>query len=172
MSCGLDSATAKMKRHCAFCLTEIAGEAIKKCGKCHKRTYCSKKCQTKDWTPNKKNGQGHKNWCGIECGEEDVDWAVTPIPGKGLGIVALRDIPAVYRIIVEGGVEKTHPRVVELLPHNGSLDAKYDLNRVGCGIDDKDHNELSILCLRISRVNHSCAPNATHLYDSSVNVRF
>jgi len=55
------------------------------------------------------------------------------------------------------GVEKTHPRVVELLPHNGSLDAKYDLNRVGCGIDDEDHDELSILCLQISRMNHSCA---------------
>jgi len=94
------------------------------------------------------------------------------IPGKGLGIVALQYIPAAYRIIVEGGVEKTHPRVVELLPHNGSLlDAKYDLNRVGCGIDDEDHDELSILCLQISRMNHSFAINASHYYDSSVKVR-
>lgn len=68
---------------------------------CLKRAYCSRECQLVDWTP-KGKGQGHKNWCRLECGEEDVDWEVTSIPGKGLGIVAKRMIPALYRIIVEG----------------------------------------------------------------------
>jgi len=170
MSCDADSARASLKRHCAFCLTGIRGEAIKKCGKCHKRAYCSKKCQAKDWSPNKK-GQGHKNWCGIDCGEEDVDWTVIPISGKGLGLVALRDIPQAYRMIVEAGVDKDHPRVVDLLPQNGSLDDKFKLNVLGCGLDDEENQEQRILCLRISRVNHSCSPNATHFYDKSVQVR-
>lgn len=33
----------------------------------------------------------------MEYGEEDLDWTVVPIPGKGLGVVALRDIPPKYR---------------------------------------------------------------------------
>lgn len=36
----------------------------------------------------------------MECGEEDLDWKVAPIPGKGLGIVALRDIPPKYRSVI------------------------------------------------------------------------
>jgi len=125
MSCELDTEGPLLTRHCAFCLTEIRGEAIKKCAKCHKRAYCSRKCQSKDWTPNKK-GQGHKNWCGTNCGEEDVDWTVCPVPGKGLGIVTLRDIPAAYKIIVEACVDKTHPRVADLMPQDGSLDEKFN----------------------------------------------
>ena len=33
----------------------------------------------------------------MEYGEEDLDWTVVPIPGKGLGVLALRDIPPKYR---------------------------------------------------------------------------
>jgi len=173
MSGGLDSATAattaeEMKRHCAFCLKEISGEAIKKCAKCHKRAYCSKECQTADWTPNKKNGQGHKNWCGTDYGEEDVDWAVVPVPGKGLGIVALRDIPKAYPIVVETGVDKTHPRVAELTPLNGSLEMKFHSNKYSCV--GRDGVAEEVLCLRMSRVNHSCVPNADNFYDKSVKV--
>jgi len=167
MSCALHSdGSSSLDRHCAFCLKEISEKAIMKCGKCLKRVYCSKECQTSDWS-RKKNGQGHKNWCGIDCGEEDIDWAVCPIPGKGMGISALRDIPAAYRIIVEAGVDKTHPRVADLMPINGTLDAKYALNKLGCGAED-DVEEL--LCLRIARANHACKANAAHIYDKSVKV--
>jgi len=173
MSCGTSESAGvagkSLKRHCAFCLTEITGEAIKKCGKCHKRAYCSRKCQSKDWTPNKK-GQGHKNWCGTDCGEEDIDWMVTPIPGKGLGLVALRDIPAAYPIIVEPVVDKTHPGVADLMPRNGSLDDKYDLNMYGAGEDD-NADERVVVSLRMSRVNHSCAPNADSFYDQYAKVK-
>jgi len=43
-------------RHCAFCLQKNAKQL---CGGCHKRAYCSKECQTKDW---KGTGQNHKFW--------------------------------------------------------------------------------------------------------------
>ena len=35
----------------------------------------------------------------MEYGEEDLDWKVVAIPGKGLGVVALRDIPPKYRFV-------------------------------------------------------------------------
>lgn len=57
-------------------------------------------------------GQRHVQWCGIyECGEEDVDWEVIPIPNTGLGIAAKRSLPAGYRIIVEPGLtdHQSHP---------------------------------------------------------------
>jgi len=161
--------SAVITRHCGFCLKEITGEAIKICGKCHKRAYCSRECQVTDWSP-KKKGQGHKNWCELDCGEEDLDWSVTAIPGKGLGIVALRDMPAAYKIIVEAAVDKDHPGVADLMPQDGSLDRKYHLNRRQTwGVDDNGA-PIVVVCLRTSRANHSCAPNASSFYDKSVKV--
>jgi len=80
---------------------KVCGLPTKLCGKCKKRAYCCKECQSADW-PIRGNGQAHVNWCGrYECGEEDIDWHVVPVPKKGLGIRAKRLIPAGYRIIVE-----------------------------------------------------------------------
>jgi hypothetical protein len=59
---------SKKIRHCAFCLKIC--EIAKLCGKCHRRAYCSKDCQKKDW--NVLCGQGHKNWCDLQCAEEDL----------------------------------------------------------------------------------------------------
>ena len=87
-------------RHCAYCLN-VCVLPTKLCGGCKKKAYCSKECQAKDWS-SKGNGQCHKLWCGrYECGEEDVDWEVVPIPNKGLGIRAKQLIPAGLKIIVE-----------------------------------------------------------------------
>lgn len=47
-------------------------------------------------------GQGHKNWCCMEYGEESVDWKIVQIEGKGKGIISLRKIPAHSRIMVDG----------------------------------------------------------------------
>ncbi len=85
-------------RHCAFCLKESPG--MKTCSGCNKRAYCSVACQKKDWSPSGQ-GQGHKNWCKVSCCEEDVDWKVQEVPGKGLGMVALKDIPAMARVVVD-----------------------------------------------------------------------
>lgn len=146
-------------RHCAFCLKAIEGQAIKLCGKCRKRAYCSRECQTSDWST---EGQGHKNWCRLNCGEEDIDWKVCPIVGKGLGIVAMRSLPVLYRIVVDGCCsKKDHPAVQDLMPVNGTYEEKFALNRVGIS-----NNDLALF-LRISRVNHDCKPNADHRYDET-----
>jgi hypothetical protein len=156
-------------RHCAFCLTSISGPKIQLCGKCKRRAYCSKACQKLDWS--RKNGQaqgqGHKNWCGLEYGEEDIDFEVAPVPGKGLGLIAKRSFPIKFRILVEGPCSEEHPALQDLMPLNGNLQDKIQLNRLGCG--DGDSLEFA-LCLRLARANHSCAPNAAHIYDESMKV--
>ena len=146
------------KRHCAYCLQVLS--TVKLCGGCHKRAYCSRECQKEDW----KNGQGHKNWCKLGCGEEDVDWKVDSIPGKGLGLIAKRMFPAKSRIMVDAVCPRTHPGVKDLQPINGTTREKFDLNCLGTD------NDL-VLCLRIARANHSCDPNACHHYDETFNVK-
>jgi len=75
-------------RHCTFCLIPLRADAVKTCGKCLRRVYCSKECQGLDWSGNSPSalmtpfGQGNKNWCGMEYGEEDFDWRVAPIEGR------------------------------------------------------------------------------------------
>ena len=54
---------------CAFCFIE--GCDFKKCGKCHKRHYCTKNCQTLDWK------SGHNKWCG-KAGEINYDFEIKP----------------------------------------------------------------------------------------------
>ncbi|OXA45077.1 Ubiquitin carboxyl-terminal hydrolase 16 [Folsomia candida] len=94
-------AAADKVHHCALCHLEISGQAVHRCGKCRRRVYCGKECQVLDWSCKVRGkGQGHKNWCGISYGEEDEDWCVAPVPGKGLGIVAMRSLVAKERILV------------------------------------------------------------------------
>lgn len=161
-------------RHCAYCLCPVDAKSVKLCGKCVRRAYCSKTCQTLDWkdmpTPSEQRGQRHKDWCGISVGEEDLDWKVVAVEGKGLGIVALRNIPAKYRIMVEAGQigPSCHPKAQELMPHGGTLQEKFILNELGCAEED---DENSVLCVRIARVNHSCDPNAVHFYDNRLKVK-
>jgi endogenous inhibitor of DNA gyrase (YacG/DUF329 family) len=146
--------------HCAFCLNAIHDRVnVKFCGKCRRRPYCSKECQSLDWN-NAIGGQKHKLWCGKEYGEEDEDWIICPVE-YGLGIVALRDIPPYFPIIVERGLDgkDDHPGVNDLCPDGGSLQEKWDLNRMGTLVSK------SVLGLRIARANHSCHPNASHYYD-------
>ena len=47
-------------------------------------------------------GQGHKDWCGLPVLEEDVEWEVSPVLGKGVGLVATALIPPLARIVVSG----------------------------------------------------------------------
>jgi hypothetical protein len=155
-------------RHCAFCLIPVSGQKIQLCGKCKRRAYCSQACQKLDWSLKKGKGQGHKNWCGLGYGEEDIDFEVAPIPGKGLGLIAKRSIPIEFRILVEGSCSEDHPALQDLMPLNGNLQEKILLNRLGC---DPGDSVNSVLCLRLARANHSCAPNACHTYDDSMKVR-
>lgn len=85
-------------RKCAYCRNVC--ETIKLCDGCRKRAYCSEACRTADWSI---DGQRHINWCinSYECGEEDVDWEIVPVPNKGMGIIAKRYIPTGYRIMAD-----------------------------------------------------------------------
>ena len=140
-------------RHCAFCLRL---EKCKLCGGCHKRAYCSIKCQLADWSWTG-IGQHHKYWCKMDCGEEDIDFEVVPVPGKGLGIVAKNLIPAKYRIIVEGVHTDplAHPAIKYLCLSYGSLKEKFATNSIS-------YDGVEEIGLRISRTNHDCYPNADH----------
>ena len=85
-------------RHCALCLDPLTDPLC--CGQCHKRAYCTKECQKKNWKAGG-SGQGHKTWCAVGAGEEGVDWKVRHISEqKGLGLVALRTLPEGFRIMV------------------------------------------------------------------------
>lgn len=45
--------------------------------------------------------QYHEMWCDKKCCEEDVHWVVKNIPGKGRGIMAIKNIPPLTRILVD-----------------------------------------------------------------------
>jgi hypothetical protein len=129
-----------------------------------------------DWTdkwsddPSLPRGQGHKNWCGIEYGEEDLDWKVAPVEGKGLGVVALRQFPAKTRIMVDACQlsPTSHPATKDLMPENGSLESKLKLNALAA---DEEYGGEEVLCLRMSRVNHTCNRNAGHIYEPQFKVK-
>ena len=87
-------------RHCTYCFNNV-GYPNNLRGGCKERAYCSKECRRADCSM-KGNALCHINWCQHhECGEEDVDWKVVPIPNKGLGIIAKKLLPGEFKITVE-----------------------------------------------------------------------
>lgn len=144
---------ATTNRHCAYCLS---ADAMSLCSGCHRRAYCSKECCAKDAVQGA-GGQVHSLWCSLPCGEEDIDWAVKPIAGKGLGVVALRDMPRFTRIMVDGMRRDDHPAIVDLMPLGASRQAKIDLNGFTATAGGK---QTQALYLRGARINHCCTPNA------------
>eukprot|EP00551_Chaetoceros_affinis_P012440 CAMPEP_0203678050 /NCGR_PEP_ID=MMETSP0090-20130426/30502_1 /ASSEMBLY_ACC=CAM_ASM_001088 /TAXON_ID=426623 /ORGANISM="Chaetoceros affinis, Strain CCMP159" /LENGTH=324 /DNA_ID=CAMNT_0050545133 /DNA_START=92 /DNA_END=1066 /DNA_ORIENTATION=- len=152
-------------RHCASCLKSVPATQAKVCSKCKLRCYCSQTCQRKDW----KGGHQHRHWCGTTCGEEDVDWEIRPVEGKGMGVVALREFQAKERIMVEAPCGMDHDGIQTLMPHHGSIEDKVALNSLGCG-----HNLTTnghTICLRMARCNHDCNPNASHFYDHATGMK-
>lgn len=99
----------------------------------------------------------------MDCGEEDVDWEIVPIKGKGLGIVAKRMIPSSYRIMVDA-ICTDPSAAVDLMPIGGTLEEKVELNQLGTSVGP-------VLCLKISRVNHDCRDNAGHFYVEDIKVK-
>eukprot|EP01035_Chromulina_nebulosa_P018542 gene18542-24262_t len=149
-------------RHCASCLISIELSKVKVCGKCKRRAYCSKECQSKDWNLL----QGHKNWCEQLSGEEDIDWELYDYGSKGFGIRAKKTILPLQRILVDGNRTIDDPVVEDLFPLNGSISEKVYMNRLAC-----DNGNEHMLCARMSRINHSCNHNAIHIYDDTYNVK-
>jgi hypothetical protein len=143
--------------------------------------YCSRACQSFDWSG--LSGQSHKQWCGLPCGEEDVDWEIRFINLKrGYGLVALRNFEPEERVFVERlfslkEIEslptKTLASFLELAPLETSstsssvkesCENKFYLNCIS--IRDSDEPALG---LRLSRINHACVPN-TDWWDDKNNL--
>lgn len=132
-----------------------------KCGGCKKRAYCSTKCQKLDWGT---SGQCHRIWCKLDCCEEDIDWKFQEVPGKGLRLVALRDIPPLTRIIVERGYTwdeaRNNPLLAHLKPPNESLGKKFENNSTQMESYPLREKLAGVVFFNISRMNHSCEPNS------------
>ncbi|KAF0690201.1 Aste57867_18392 [Aphanomyces stellatus] len=155
-------------RHCACCLVLLV--APKLCGGCKRRAYCWRACQRIDWTlsDHRMVSQGHKHWCRLGCGEEDVDWAVAAVPGQGFGLVAKTFVARGSRIFVDAGAERPHDVtsiVDDLVPIGGSVTDKFLRNAAEIG-DGK-----AGLGMRLSRMNHACDPNAALVFDPTLRVK-
>ena len=68
------------------------------------------------------------------CGEEDLDWKVVPIPGKGLGVIAVHDIPAKSRIMVDRVLTEPEAQmrreVMDLFPEGETFQKKFKTNQL------------------------------------------
>jgi len=148
---------------CSLCYKECVP---KRCSKCKGEFYCSKECQSHHWY------QGHKQWCKIPYGIEGRDWAVVHISSvKGKGVNALRPFAQDDRIMVErmyAGSELSDgivDEIMKLAPSGaGDLNLKYKINAVG---SNDDRGSFGGICIRMSRINHACDPNAVTYYDDS-----
>ena len=176
---------------CNFCFVTIPRNKAKKCGACKRRVYCNIECQKNDWRqqPDSEHGECHRYWCKQSCGEEGVDWEIRYIsPSKGKGMFALRTFEKYEIIIAEeflttdlmdsqgplnsrSGV-KVNPGKIKMIedlePIGGSLSDKVSLNMLGTA----DISRTGGLCIRISRVNHDCAPNAYHIFHKKRNTDY
>ena len=110
-----------------------------------------------DWSPSGR-GQRHKDWCRHQCGEEDVDFQVVAVEGKGLGIVAKKFIASKYRIIVETLFAEDTAEEDDGEPWGPTLTGL--MKRFQSGV----HPPSKLRFKRSSRVNHDCDPNADLFY--------
>lgn len=151
---------------CGFCLCTVPRDDHKLCGNCDRRSYCSSTCMQLDEMADG-TGQGHSMWCSLSVCEEGLDWVVKAVPNKGKGVVAKRLIKSQTRIMVDRPRQITFPAVQDLEPLSGTLVEKERLNSFVVGADE-DTN--SVLCLRVARINHSCNPNSSQIFDADMGV--
>jgi hypothetical protein len=144
---------------CSLCLNVLSVDYIQ-CT-CGFRPYCSHRCQNQDWL----SVQNHSKWCGVDCCQEGVHWAVQDIPGKGQGIVAKTFIPNRRRIMIDAVRAITDPVVQQLEPKDGTTLEKERLNSFG-----NVPGTGSILCVRVARMNHDCNSNADQSFDQDSRV--
>jgi hypothetical protein len=163
---------------CAFCYAPAKKLLV--CGRCLKRRYCSKDCQSSDWKE-----ASHKYFCG-KAGEIGIDYDIRPTEdGRGLGVFTRRsfeknDIIMAERPIIKANDDVFHkngwdqigwdqipssvrPAIRALLPIDGTIKQKIQTNGMAC-TDDTDHVHETGLFVTMSRVNHSCLGSTTHLY--------
>jgi len=154
-------ATTDTDTLCDECLLPFPCTDLKRCTQCKEVNYCSKKCQARAWKA------GHKMWCGT--------LAVKDIPGKGKGIVALRDIEIGEVLLKEKPLllfpagngltealtkmpEINKRRVMQLYDRENTANTKRVLGilMTNCLAG---RCATSVLYYMISRFNHSCIPN-------------
>jgi len=168
----LPAAAAAASPACAFC---VASPATLACGGCARRGYCGEACARADWSS---GGQRHARWCALRCGEEGLEWAVRDCgAARGLGVVALVDIPEGARVLVDEALPRAHASLAEgpggarraaalaLTPaeNGGDLDVVFANNQYG-------GREGPVIGLRLSRVNHACDPSAAKVADDDLGV--
>jgi len=163
---------------CAWCYAEVASP--KRCGQCHKRSYCSRECQLRDWK------LGHKHWCSIS-GENGYDFEVREVLGKGRGIFAKKCFERGEVVMMERPLPLAHGRhskvaelascqsvlkaVMALMPHGGSLRAKFDLNSMGCSDESGSFVGESRLFVTMAYLNHACLANTLHHFVDAHGVK-
>jgi hypothetical protein len=185
-----------MKEQCSFCY--LNGEELKKCSKCHKRKFCSLKCQKEDW-------KYHKFFC-CNIGEENYDWEIKTTKEKGLGVFALRDFNKFERLMFER-VLFEKKALMDLLVFKQSLTKNdfpffkseenaffslscdvyddeedssigktllqtlsiFQRNSFGNGIGDLNTQGFSFICINTAKINHSCLPNVFIWLSSEVS---
>lgn len=175
-----------VNRKCASCYTPL--QTVLCCGRCRKRSYCSRECQALDW-------KQHKLWCG-RVGELDIDVEIKAVEGCGLGLFALHDFDVGDKIFVERAAitvpncsaEKKYQIISENLLHmplslqeavnslypvsiSDDMDQKmnsrypglikFKYNSFKLGDDDESDSGLFVT---LSRINHSCLPNCSRTY--------
>jgi hypothetical protein len=161
---------------CAFCYKQEAvnDTTFMRCGKCRKRSFCSKDCQRADWKA------GHRRWCGV-AGEINHDFEIRLSSGRGLGVFALRrfrknekvmaERPLMlqpYKAYVLNASEKL--AFERLVPERGTFNEKCRLNQMDCrdimgGREgDASLSQRSGIFIFMSLVNHECLGNTQHLF--------
>jgi MYND finger/SET domain len=146
-------------------------DKVLRCGKCKRRIYCSKECQTKDWKE-----ASHSFFC-TRSGEIGHDFAIKSSEQKGLGVYALRSFEANEVILAERPFLKgtkamaralmlyrrgihhleAGPAIQALHPVNGPMEEKLKINAMLAGSTVEDGEPT--LFMLISRINHECISN-------------
>ncbi|GFH46089.1 hypothetical protein CTEN210_02563 [Chaetoceros tenuissimus] len=151
-----------MSSYCSYCYAKDV--PLQTCAQCHKRKYCSRECQKKDWN----SGQNHKYFC-CKAGEFNLDFEIKPSPGRGMGMFALRDFSKNEYIIAERPLLENTGRQWNTSEYSMLKDSekqafqdlsgetmfeKYQRNKFG--------GNFKIFAL-ISRVNHDCIGNTFYI---------
>jgi hypothetical protein len=108
---------------CAFCYAPAKKLLV--CGRCLKRRYCSKDCQSSDWKE-----ASHKYFCG-KAGEIGIDYDIRPTEdGRGLGVFTRRSFEKNDIIMAERPIIKANDDVFH---KNGWDQIGWDRSRQASG---------------------------------------